>query len=383
VSEEHDLTAPIVLGRIDESFHQVAAALVEETLLRLGHTVEVRQGMHPEMYPLLGRGELDLFATSWLPGGHGAYWPQIRDTVIKVSPLYDGARFFWAVPGYIPVGLVRALPDLARADVTERMSTLVVQGATPGAGLTVRSQQLVREYGLDEVGWSYRVGGLADIIQTIDAGMIAGEWFVTPLWQPQYLNDVHDLRPLDDPKAISRHPTKHGSPHIAPASNDCPSERRRCCARSTSRSPTSARWTVPSILTGWTHWRRRVHGWMIIRTPRGPGSTQATTPANEGGRNVGTPPGPAGRKRHSPPAAGSCSWPALVVGAAAEIVFLNTVGSGQGPSTPQIAMFTNVGVVVKFWLAIVFEGWPFARISNGIVATAALLLTVYVVALLL
>lgn len=196
------MTAPIVLGRIDESFHQVAAALVEETLLRLGHTVEVRQGMHPEMYPLLGRGELDLFASSWLPGGHGAYWPQIRDTVIKVNPLYDGARFFWAVPGYIPVGLVRALPDLARADVTERMSTLVVQGTTPGAGLTVRSQQLVREYGLDEVGWSYRVGRLADIIQTIDESMHAGDWFVTPLWQPQYLNDVHDLRPLDDPKGI-------------------------------------------------------------------------------------------------------------------------------------------------------------------------------------
>jgi hypothetical protein len=28
---------PIVLGRIDESFHQVAAAVVEEVLLRLGH----------------------------------------------------------------------------------------------------------------------------------------------------------------------------------------------------------------------------------------------------------------------------------------------------------------------------------------------------------
>ena len=48
---------PIVLGRIDESFHQVAAAVVEEVLLRLGHEVEVREGPHPEMYPLLARGE--------------------------------------------------------------------------------------------------------------------------------------------------------------------------------------------------------------------------------------------------------------------------------------------------------------------------------------
>ena len=35
--------SPIVLGRIDESFHQVAAAVVEEVLLRLGHAVEVRE----------------------------------------------------------------------------------------------------------------------------------------------------------------------------------------------------------------------------------------------------------------------------------------------------------------------------------------------------
>lgn len=196
------MSEPIVLGRIDESFHQVAAAVVEETLLRLGHEVEVREGPHPTMYPLLGEGELHLFASSWLPGGHGAYWEPIRSAVVQVSPLYDGARFFWAVPGYVPADLVSALPDLVRPEVTERMATLVVQGTTPGAGLTMRSQELVREYGLDEAGWSYRIGDLAAIIRTIDNRIADGDWFVTPLWQPQYLNDVHELRPLDDPRGV-------------------------------------------------------------------------------------------------------------------------------------------------------------------------------------
>ena len=192
----------IVLGRIDESFHQVAAAVVEEVLLRLGHAVEVREGPHPQMYPLLERGELDLFADSWLPGGHAVYWEQIRDQVVEVAPLFDGARFFWAVPGYIPAELVSALPDLARPEVTERMTTLVVQGTTPGAGLTMRSQQLVRDYGLDEVGWRHVIGDLQAIIRTVDERIAAGDWFVTPLWQPQYLNEVHDLRPLDDPRGV-------------------------------------------------------------------------------------------------------------------------------------------------------------------------------------
>jgi glycine betaine/proline transport system substrate-binding protein len=36
----------------------------------------------------------------------------------------------------------------------------------------------------------------------VDERIAAGDWFVTPLWQPQYLNDVHDLRPLDDPRGV-------------------------------------------------------------------------------------------------------------------------------------------------------------------------------------
>jgi glycine betaine/proline transport system substrate-binding protein len=194
--------APVVLGRINESFHQVAAAVVQETLLRLGHSVDVREGPHPEMYPLLGAGALHVFASSWLPGGHGTYWQLIRDRVLQVSPLYDGARFFWAVPDHVPADQVGALPDLARADVTARMATLVVQGTTPGAGLTMRSQQLITDYGLDQAGWTYRIGNLEQVIQTVNERMAAHDWFVTPLWQPQYLNEIHRLRPLDDPRGV-------------------------------------------------------------------------------------------------------------------------------------------------------------------------------------
>ena len=196
------MTDQLVLGRIDESFHQVAAAVVEEVLLRLGHTVEVREGPHPQMYPLLEQGELQLFADSWLPGGHGVYWEQICDRVAEVTTLFDGARFFWAVPGYVPLDEVAALSDLARPEVTRRMATLVVQGTTPGAGLTMRSQQLMRDYELDKAGWSHAIGDLQAIIRTIAKRIGAGDWFVTPLWQPQYLNDVHDLRPLDDPLGV-------------------------------------------------------------------------------------------------------------------------------------------------------------------------------------
>ena len=66
------------------------------------------------------------------PRWHEAYWRQIEDDVVQVSQLYDGARFFWAVPDYVPADQVAALPGLVRPEVTERMATLVVQGTTPG-----------------------------------------------------------------------------------------------------------------------------------------------------------------------------------------------------------------------------------------------------------
>lgn len=47
---------------------------------------------------------------------------------------------------------------------------------------------------------------------------------------------------------------------------------------------------------------------------------------------------------------------AVVIGIVAEVVFIATVGAGQGPSTPQIAMFSIIVVVTTFWLAIIFEG---------------------------
>lgn len=195
------MTKPIVLGRIDESFHQVAAAVVEEVLVRLGHEVKVMEGAHPDMYPLLAAGKQDLFADAWLPHGHEVYWEQIKDVVTEVAPLYDDAIFFWAVPGYVDAEIT-SLTDLARPEVAERFTTRTVQGTKAGAGLSMRSNRLVVEYGLDKLGWEHVIGDIDAVITTVNDRMRAGDWFATPMWQPMFLNEVHDLRPLADPLGV-------------------------------------------------------------------------------------------------------------------------------------------------------------------------------------
>lgn len=192
----------IVLGRIDESFHQVAAAVVEEVLIRLGYQVEVIEGAHPDMYPQLAAGQQDLFADAWLPHGHEVYWEQIKDVVTEVAPLYDGGLFFWAVPGYIPAEVASSLTDLAKPEVAEQFTTRIVQGTKAGAGLSMRSNRLVVEYGLDKLGWSHEIGDIWAVIDTVNSRMAAGDWFATPMWAPMFLNDLHDLRALEDPLGL-------------------------------------------------------------------------------------------------------------------------------------------------------------------------------------
>lgn len=192
----------IVVGSLDESFHRVVAAVVAEVLGRLGHETVPFVGMHEEMYARLGRGELDLFADSWLPHSQGLLWEPVKDRVIEVGQLYKGARYFWAVPCYLPSSEVTEIGDLADQDVALDMATQTIVGAPEAAGLTRWSREVIRAYQLDRAGWTYRSADVPTVIRTVEQRMCAGDWFVTPLWVPQYLDDVYEMRRLEDPLRV-------------------------------------------------------------------------------------------------------------------------------------------------------------------------------------
>ena len=108
----------MTLGQVSLSFYAVTGAVVHEILERLGHRVEVRQGPHEEIFPLLGaaadrrdgRGVAARRPCGLLGAGMA---PQ----AMEVATLYDGARFFWAVPRYVPANEVASIADLAKPSV--------------------------------------------------------------------------------------------------------------------------------------------------------------------------------------------------------------------------------------------------------------------------
>ena len=70
----------------------------------------------------------------------------------------------------------------------------------------------------------------------------------------------------------------------------------------------------------------------------------------------------------------------LVVGAVIAAITFYAIGGAIGPPTPMLMMCSIVTVIVMFWMAIMFGGYPFtALIKNPVAAGVALLAGCYVV----
>ncbi|HTB16697.1 MAG TPA: hypothetical protein VK708_01220 [Bryobacteraceae bacterium] len=71
---------------------------------------------------------------------------------------------------------------------------------------------------------------------------------------------------------------------------------------------------------------------------------------------------------------------AALVGAVIWTIHLQGFGGGITPPTPMLTMLLITSVVIAFWLAIMWGGWPFtAFIKNPLAAGLAVLVAVYVV----
>ncbi|MFI6661143.1 glycine betaine ABC transporter substrate-binding protein [Streptomyces sp. NPDC050523] len=190
----------ITVGNIALSFHRAVAAVTRRVLEDHGHPVNSVEAPHEQLFRLQEDGDIDVLISAWLPSSHDTYLSRYRDRVRVLTPQYQ-PYCVWAVPPSMPIENVREVADLARPEVVERMIT-VIDGINPGAGISRFSARMVSEYGLDRVGYTFSPGTEASFISRVERGLATGEWFVIPLWRPQYLNRLYGLRPLEDPKGL-------------------------------------------------------------------------------------------------------------------------------------------------------------------------------------
>ena len=189
------------LGQIGLSFYAVTGAVVQAVLERLGHTVDITQGSHAEIFPKLGAGEVDVLVAAWLPHGHAVYWEQYGPKAEALAVLYEGARFQWIVPAYVPESAVASVADLRNPQVQARMEK-IIQGTGRDSGNMMLSSEVMQAYALEDAGYRLQPGTLAQFHGAYDRNLAQGRWFVMPLWRPHYINRVGSMRPIAEPRGL-------------------------------------------------------------------------------------------------------------------------------------------------------------------------------------
>ncbi len=195
------MSRKLVVGQIALSFHIAAAAVVTNLLEEAGVQVELRTAPHEKTFALLARSEIDLVVSAWLPHSHGAYIAPFEHNLVKLAKIYE-PYCIWGIPDYAPEH-IRSISDLANPEVANLFCKLI-QGIGPGAGISRFSREIVSEYALDEHGFHFENGSLAECTTAFEKALAARELAVVPLWHPQWLNDAHEIRELKDPKGLLR-----------------------------------------------------------------------------------------------------------------------------------------------------------------------------------
>lgn len=189
------------LGQVSLSFYAVTGGIVQHVLESEGYTVEVIEGSHADIYPKVGAGDVDILAASWLPSAHAALYKNVEASTFKLAKLYDDARLYWTVPAYVPADQVASVEDLGKPAVKAKMPATIVS-LPESTGLTAVGREVLKGYSLDAAGYQLKAAQPAEWIGTFKQAYDAKQWIVFPLWQPQWINAVYDLRVLQEPKGI-------------------------------------------------------------------------------------------------------------------------------------------------------------------------------------
>lgn len=194
------MSTTLRLGHIDLSFHAASAGVVQAILQDHGHEVLTSTAPHEEMFRRMGRGEIDMLVSAWLPASHATYLAPFAREVRKIAVLYR-PYCLWGVPDYVPQAEIASVSDLLKPVALERMERRI-QGINPGAGISRFSKAMVDQYGLAAAGYHFEPGTEEACFGTFEKAVAEKKWVVVPLWSPQYLHHTHKIRELAEPKRL-------------------------------------------------------------------------------------------------------------------------------------------------------------------------------------
>ncbi len=193
-------TSTITVARLPLSMYAINSAFVEIVAEQKGFKVEYLDGLHKDLFPALAEGKADILTSLWLPYGHRTYWETYGSNYITIGTIFQNGISYFVVPDYVDRS-IQSVSDLTKPEIAEgfnkKISTIHV-----GTSMYEKSAQIVTDYGLDKVGFQVEPGDSNSWQAALEEAIAKKEWIVFPLWEPHFLNNAYNLRPLVEPQGI-------------------------------------------------------------------------------------------------------------------------------------------------------------------------------------
>ncbi len=168
--------------------------VVKAALEKMGYTVDVLPVAAAAMWQATASGDVDGFVTAWLPVTHASYVDKVKDDIDNLGPIVGGARLGWAVPAYVTIDSIEDLKG------NEDKFDGKIIGIDPGAGLMRLSEDVIKDYALDD--YTLVEGSGATMTAALDNAIKNNEWIVVTAWSPHWMFGRWDLKYLKDPKGV-------------------------------------------------------------------------------------------------------------------------------------------------------------------------------------
>jgi len=167
--------------------------LLQDQLEKLGYTVELQTLTEAgPLYTGLSEGDIDIYPSAWIDVAQKGYWDRFSEDLEDLGAYYTEASGMLAVPSYVDIDSIADLKGQG-----ERFDGKIYT-IEPGSGAATYAQEsLLPFYGLDEE-YELVTSSTPAMLTVLEDAIDSGEEVVVTLWRPFWVNDVFDIKELED-----------------------------------------------------------------------------------------------------------------------------------------------------------------------------------------
>jgi glycine betaine/proline transport system substrate-binding protein len=167
---------------------KVAKLLLEE----MGYKVKETSADAGGVYTGLSNGDLDVFMDAWLPDMHANYMKRYSNKLDDTAVSYADGELGWVIPTY-----VEGIESIEDIKGKEDLFGGKVYGIEEGAGMSITSQKMIEDLGLDLEYVASSEGGMLAQAQRL---MAKEEPVLFLGWRPHPMFVNYDLKVLPSPE---------------------------------------------------------------------------------------------------------------------------------------------------------------------------------------